>query len=69
MFVYILKWEIEWEIEYLLLGNRVGNRVPVTGSMKASGWLFGIFINFDTFFLRTQRESRRIGLIAIENIS
>ena len=34
---------------HVCLHSEMKNRVPITESMTASGWLFGIFINFDIF--------------------
>ena len=34
---------------HVCLHFQATNSVSITGSMTASGWLFGIFINIDTF--------------------
>ena len=91
----------KFQRRYVCLRSQAGNSVPITGSVTASGYLFGIFINFDIFSkfqwngsallcyallisiqkltqviksnitdtLRIERDSKKIGQLAIENTS
>ena len=91
----------KFQRRYVCLRSQVGNSVPITGSVTASVYLFGIFINFDIFSklqwngsallcyallisiqkltqviksnitdtLRIERDSRKIGRLAIVNTS
>ena len=69
--------------KHVCLHFQIGNSVPIKGFLTASSYLFGTFINFDTFSKlktqvinsnttdspRIQRDSRKIGLLAIQNTS
>ena len=54
-FSYAGNWELvksivgtQFRKSHVCLHSQAGNRVPITGSMTASGYLLGIIINFDT---------------------